>query len=239
MPDVSPEIRITPVTKIEAITSAVRSIPERLFGVLTPTDRKQSDAVVGVMGGSERVVHGAEIDSEFMLGIDMWENLAKQGETNGRVEYFANLGLSDGKLLPDNDIREGWELLSPLGVLPQSTEGRVGTIHTHPNATFFSTLDLVTFLLSKDTVMAMVNSTGDVNLLVKTDNIPLDEKRAAAEEYAYERLEDISRRLRVESEDEVRERIVKQIDFILDTAKKLGIIVARKRKESAGFRVIR
>ncbi len=180
---------------------------------------------------------GAEISPYFITGFEPWEKLAKEGRENGRIEYFANLNLIDGKITPDTEVREGWERLSPIGVLPETPEGKIGTIHTHLEESFFSTLDFVQFLARKDTAMAMVNSAGDVSIMVKTQDITLADKGYAFTEYMKQKLENITRKNKVETDEEIDQGARKQIRFILDSAKQLGILVTRKEKEMDKFKI--
>lgn len=97
---------------------------------------------------------------------------SKKGKEQGNIEYFANLKIDNGRITPAQEIKEGWERLSSIGVLPKSPDN-IGTIHTHPGESFFSTVDFFSFLARPDIVMVMVNSAGDITLMIKTRDIKL------------------------------------------------------------------
>jgi hypothetical protein len=232
-----PEIQPKLVTRSENIRSNVLHLPERIVNFVRPVDLRKSESVLNAMGGREKLIPGVEIESNFLKGFEKWRGMAIEGRNNGNIEYFAGLNLNEGKLIPDPEVREGWEMLSPIGVLPEIRKDQVGTIHTHPWADFFSPLDMVSFLLRKDITMAMVNSSGDVSLMVKSANISAVEKFDIIRKAVNENLTQIVKPSKTENSDEVYERVRRGIRFVLDTSSQLGIIVMRKKVEEEKFRI--
>jgi len=226
---------ITPVSKTEFLSSQLLGIADRIREATSPIDPLALDKITSAVG-RERLVIGNEIEPDFIQNLEGWEELARRGSGEGNIEYFASLEIKDGKITPAGEIREGWEKLSPIGVLPRSPDN-IGTIHTHPGESFFSPVDFFSFLVRLDVVMAMVNSAGDITLMIKTRDIRLEEKGNVFFEIVKQKIAKLTRGNRIETEEEIYQKAREEIRFILDSAEALGIVVMRKEKEEEKFKV--
>jgi len=153
-----------------------------------------------------------------IVGESTFADLAKRSQTTG-TEFYAPLHESNGRLKAGTP-REGWKSQSPIVSHPEN-EGRVGTIHTHPNPFPFSPQDVLSFTVSPDAVMATATPDNRRYAMVKTRPIEPQEALATAAEAALQYVRfNLHAALKPQN---VEQRAARVVSWNLDTCRKLGI----------------